>query len=242
MIASYKHNFIFIKTRKTAGTSMEVALSTHVGENDIVTPISVADELVRKEVDGATLPQNYRASKETEAGYRAAIMSGEKQAIAEFRKTNIKGKRLFKNHMSAATAKDQLDPAFWNGAFKFTIERHPYEKAVSHAFFQMRGNPNRDFAKVLERQLEIGRFRNYDLYTIDGALAVDYVVRYERLQDDIRVLEERLNGLSIWDRLPHTKHGFRADRRPAAEILSDAQKAKIRERCREEFEMFGYAA
>lgn len=39
MIISHKHQFIFIKTRKTAGTSLEVALERHCGPDDIVTPI-----------------------------------------------------------------------------------------------------------------------------------------------------------------------------------------------------------
>jgi len=38
-IISFDYNFIFIKTRKTAGTSIEVDLSQHLGETAIVTPI-----------------------------------------------------------------------------------------------------------------------------------------------------------------------------------------------------------
>ncbi|WP_412552908.1 hypothetical protein [Shimia sp. MIT1388] len=38
-IISFKHNFIFIKTNKTAGTSIEVDLSRIAGDDAIVTPI-----------------------------------------------------------------------------------------------------------------------------------------------------------------------------------------------------------
>src|SRR5262245_15915558 len=39
MIISHQHRFIFVKTLKTAGTSIEVFLSQHCGPLDIVTPI-----------------------------------------------------------------------------------------------------------------------------------------------------------------------------------------------------------
>ena len=44
MIISHEHKFIFLKTRKTAGTSIELALSQLCGPNDIITPISPNDE------------------------------------------------------------------------------------------------------------------------------------------------------------------------------------------------------
>jgi len=39
MIISHKYRFIFVKTLKTAGTSIEVFLSQHCGPLDVVTPI-----------------------------------------------------------------------------------------------------------------------------------------------------------------------------------------------------------
>jgi hypothetical protein len=40
MIISHKFGFIFFKPSKVAGTSLELALSPHCGENDIVTPLA----------------------------------------------------------------------------------------------------------------------------------------------------------------------------------------------------------
>ena len=39
MIISHKYRFVFVKTLKTAGTSIEVFLSQHCGPDDVLTPI-----------------------------------------------------------------------------------------------------------------------------------------------------------------------------------------------------------
>ena len=57
MIASHAHRFVFVKTRKTAGTSLEIALSRHCGPADIVTRISPKDEELRT-ASGGVGPQN----------------------------------------------------------------------------------------------------------------------------------------------------------------------------------------
>jgi hypothetical protein len=47
MIVSHRHKFIFLKTKKTAGTSIELALSELAGPEDIVTPLTKIDEAQR---------------------------------------------------------------------------------------------------------------------------------------------------------------------------------------------------
>jgi len=47
MIISYRHNFIFMKTRKTAGSSIQKALSTICGPDDIITPDAESPETAR---------------------------------------------------------------------------------------------------------------------------------------------------------------------------------------------------
>src|SRR5262245_14307166 len=44
MIISHEHQFIFLKTRKTAGTSVELALRQLCGPDDIIAPIGDAEE------------------------------------------------------------------------------------------------------------------------------------------------------------------------------------------------------
>ena len=60
VIASHQHRFIFLKTRKTAGTSVEIALSKVCGPDDIITEISPEDEKLRQAAGGRP-PQNFES-------------------------------------------------------------------------------------------------------------------------------------------------------------------------------------
>ena len=52
MIISHKYKFIFIKTRKTAGSSIQIYLSELCGEGDVVSTIDRPERPYR--------PRNYR--------------------------------------------------------------------------------------------------------------------------------------------------------------------------------------
>ena len=59
MIISHRHRFIFLKTIKTAGTSIEIALSKHCGPKDTITAfLTSEDEEIRRNL-GYRGPQNF---------------------------------------------------------------------------------------------------------------------------------------------------------------------------------------
>lgn len=212
MLLSKGHHFIFIKTKKTAGTSVEMLLSRWMTDpGDIITPISPEDEAVRQRA--GVVPKNFLAED---------------------------GSKRFWNHITAAEIQARAPSSVWDQSLKITIERHPYEKAVSLAYFHFaRDQSQESFSDYLDRVVRDGDYRNYDRYAINGKIAADIVLRYEHLDQDVQALLERLS-LPAANELPRAKAHFRRDPRAAREILSDPQKQFIRDYCKEEFVVFGY--
>ena len=234
MIASYLHNFIFIKTRKTAGTAAEIALSEVCGPNDIVTPLGPVDELSRGK--GKALCRNFTSNPAIENALIRALVSGNQ---SEFLKARRKCEREFYAHMPASEIKERLPAAFWDRACKITAERHPYEKAVSRAYNYYRAHKHPPFPQYFEEFIRGGTYATYPLYTIDGVPVVDEFLRQETLYEDLRRVGAKL-GFEVPKELARPKTDVRKDKRPAREILSDEQKGIVYEFCRPEFELLGY--
>ena len=130
MIASFSRNFIFLKTRKTAGTSVECVLSAWCTDEDICTTITPVDEMERHRFGGA--PRNFSTRPDLEEDMRQAIRDGDIDRIWAVRR-EMKDHVVHYNHMPAAEVRRAL-PDLWERAFKFCVERHPYEKVVSLAY------------------------------------------------------------------------------------------------------------
>jgi hypothetical protein len=239
MIASFEHGFIFIKTRKTAGTAIELVLSSLCGDADIITPIHPDDEKIRQ-ANGWRGPQNFRVGPASASDHEGILERGDEADYQEMMKGHPTGDEYY-NHMPASLARRMLGEAFWQKAHKWTIERHPYEKAVSQAFFKMwfMGRPAADFQPVLDELIAQEEIDNRDLYTIDGRVALDEIIRQEDLPASFNAVLAK-SGLRFDGPLPRAKTVQRADRRPATEILSERQKKAIYESCRETFELLGY--
>ena len=75
MIASHAHRFIFLKTRKTAGTSVEIALSKACGPDDVITVTSPEDEELRTAAGGRGMSMQ-PAGTTTCCGFRQPGLDG----------------------------------------------------------------------------------------------------------------------------------------------------------------------
>jgi hypothetical protein len=151
------------------------------------------------------------------------------------------GTGKFHPHMTAEELRELVGPDFFKSAFKVTVERHPYEKAVSQAYYRMfkRQRMVESFSKFLDRTVRKGGYAGFPIWSIDGEVAVDDFIRQENLVQDLERVTKRL-GIAMPDPLPEMKTRTRADKRPAREILTDEQKDVVYETCKREFEILGY--
>lgn len=228
MILSHRHRFIFVKTQKTAGTSIEIALSEHCGPDDVVTPITEEDERIRRE-RGAAGPRNYR-----EPFSPTDPRDWVRRALGRRRPAR------FWNHISAAEIRERVDPGVWDGYFKFCFERNPWDKVVSFYYFHrdgLEGGAPPTLAEFVRSGW--GDASDFDRYAIDGEVAVDFVGRYESLDRDLRTAWERI-GLPGEPRLPRAKSGYRTDRRPYAELYGPEERRAVEAFFAREIERFGY--
>jgi len=227
MLISHKHKFIFIKTQKTAGTAIEIALRNFMDNGDIVTPLHRKDEIYCKRLGliGAT---NYRAAFNT-YNFEDAWSAIKKRRL----------KRRFYGLMPAKEIHTQLSSETWNNYLKISIERNPFDKAISSYYWHNRKSSNPPSLCEWLRDCSISKISNWKSYTINDTIAVNLVIKYENLTNELLSLSERL-GLETAIKLPpqKPKGNIRKDRRPWQEVIDATSKERIRQVCRKELEAF----
>lgn len=225
MIISHKHKFIFIKTMKTASTSIEIALSKFCGPQDIITPIKAKDEAVRQKL-GYRGPQNYK------------IPLKRHSRIELLRAIRHRRKGSFYNHASGTFIKEHVDPHVWDSYYKFAFERNPWDKVISLYFWKCRNNPDISLSEFVDNG-KVGSIRGFNLYSQYGEIIVDRVYLYENLDLAVEQLAERLK-LPSKPTLPQAKSGVRKDQRSYRDVMSERERDKISKVFAREIAYFGY--
>ena len=235
MIVLHGHKLIFLKARKVAGTSFEIALSRYAGEGDIVTPISPKDEEIRVRL-GFTQGQNYKRPL-------AELMSRVNARDVKYMR-KLRWPLKFYNHMPAHEAKSRLGDAIWQTYTKLSIVRNPFDYMVS-AYFWENKDRRPDFQQwCLDHPHIFGR--NNEQYLINGQPIIDFFIRYENLKEDILRFEESMPSLAgLYDTFQsiNAKGEARPRTGPSVQELfvgADRVKELVCQRSRFEIEKFGY--
>lgn len=234
MIISHAHRFILVKPRKTAGTSVELALSPYLMSGDLATSIEPEEEPLRRVVDGV--------------------------AVGPVRgRVGLWPVRL-RDH-SPLTLALALLPEIADYRV-VTICRNPWDRAVSQFFWSMRRSTIRKAAASdqhaafraythrwgprtwLDRVYGRKRQRalaSAPLYTVKGAVRADYVVRFEALADDVAGLGDFL-GLGAAPSIDGiaAKSGLRAGGGAWMPFFDGPTRDLVARECAQEIALFGY--
>jgi len=246
VIYSKKNDFLFIKGRKVAGTSVEMALATVCGPEDIITLITPIDELERLRLGGRGA-QNYCGDPAAERAYLEKLAKADVSDIADIDSPRAK----FRGHMWLREVK-----LLCNGLPTdriFCVERCPYAKIISSANMSGRfeqykrdGQPMElnigHLVRVIENKFEyetIGETRNINQYRDANGDMRLRVLRYESLTEQFAQLMAEY-GISPAPILPHAKQGANSSALDPRTIFTRQQLDKINEIYAEEFDAFGY--
>ena len=215
MLVSHSKRFIYLKTRKTGGTSVEVALELHARPQGV-----------------ATSDTGETAMLETEVG----VVGARSRDASRYR---------FYNHMPASAVRDALPAEVWRDYVKVCNIRNPWDKVVSkfHWIDRKNGPRARDvvigsFQRWVGETADLGD--DLGIYTIDGELIVDRFIRYHALQADFDAVCAEL-GLGNLD-LPKLKAKARgkAERIPYVHYYDDATREIVAAKFAPEIRLFGW--
>jgi hypothetical protein len=222
MLVSHRCSFIYTKTRKTAGSSVESYFE----------PFCMPE--------GEWTQRHFREEYVSAAG------------IIGFRGSRTeKRKALWWNHMPARLIRRRIGDDIWNAYFKFCVIRNPFEKAISAFYFERcRADAERTGQEVLWTAHDPELFEDWlerspvpiDRYTfcIDGRFALDDVIRHESLVPDMQRICTRLSVPWEPERLPAFKAGIRPREATARRLYTSRSRQLVRKAFRFELQYFGY--
>lgn len=227
MIISHRYRFIFIKTHKTAGSSMEMALGPLCGEEDIIAPM---------ESNAATeIPRNFH--EDTWIGRSYATSRLMRKCIK--RHSPLLG-GWFYEHMPATRVRELVGEDIWNSYYKFCYERNPWAKVVSYYHWKKFGQ-NRKLPPFREYVLEHTKRLPLDarLYFDGNQCLMDEVFDFDDFQTTFSALWERL-GIPFKGPMPREKTNINLQAANYRGHFDQETREKISVCYEREIELMGY--
>lgn len=226
MIVLHEQRVIFLKTRKTAGTSIEIALSSLASPGDIVTPLIPEDEKAR-----------FRATGMMACNHDLPLHCYNSRDFA--RRLVKRTRPRLTSHSPAQRVKSVVGERVWQTYFKFAVERDPFDRLESLYWWDTRARFAQPTLNEFIHSLPEDRLSNYSIYSIDGVYCLDRLIQFENLQAELQQLTVDL-GIKLPD-LPRSKSGIRQST-TARESLDRRARTTISYVCRRELALFGYGA
>ena len=236
MIISHKHKFIFLKSTKTASTSIEVSLASVCGEEDVVTPITYEG-----------LDPSYRHPVKNEKNSKKEKIFFEHMRPCEIYK--LVDKTIWENYTKIVAIRNPWDRVISHAFMKYSrcIEKYPKAKSLdlksmlSAWTLGLRGRTVEGWYEIPGRRA-FGPTLLYEWVNLKKVLGIDncidFFIRFEDLNKDFSELCQRLNIDPI--ELPFAKGNFRTERKHYTEYFDAETRGIVSELYRKDIEMFEY--
>ncbi|MXU65354.1 sulfotransferase family 2 domain-containing protein [Oceanomicrobium pacificus] len=215
MLISHKYKLIFLRTEKTASTSLSAAMRDALGEDAIIA----------------------RTYRDKTRRFRKLGEGSLKRAWPE--------RFGLHPHATAAQVRRVYGPEIFDSYFKFAVERNPWERQVSLYFQrQRRRKPDdldfdRDMRSWMFRTFRHVRLDNWSKYAIGDRIVADKVVMYHELEAGLQEVWDRV-GISVPIRMQLLNSGFRDRDTDYRDHYSDASRRIVSDWYRREIDAFGF--
>lgn len=221
LLVSHKYRFIFMRTEKTASTSLSKALhALHAG----APPLS----------DGRPACQGVK-KRPGWAKYSPIHYGALERNMPEMFGLHA--------HATAAQIRSVLGRDVFDSYYKFAVDRNPWDRQVSlYTHRQHKHGKRTDFDRDMRswfyRATEYSRLHNWNIYAIDGEVVANKVMRYETLEQDLVDLAQRLEFERPLD-LPRMRE-YSADRPHYSSYYSDVTRDLVADWYAPEIKALGY--
>jgi hypothetical protein len=143
-----------------------------------------------------------------------------------------------KKHSTLAEYRDALGHEQFRNLYKFTCVRNPWDRMVSYYFTPTQSPETWDtkkFRGIISKAVSVADYLRLENCEQDPFANVDYIMRFENLADDFRIVCGTL-GIS-----PATLPQYnRSDRKHYSKYYDDELREFVRTRFAAEIERFGY--
>jgi hypothetical protein len=213
MIVNHTHRFIFLRTEKTAGSSLSAALKDFGGAGDFAADMS----------------------RPSWARFSPVHHGSLKRHLPQVFGLHV--------HATAAQARRVLGREVFDSYFKFAVERNPWDRQVSlymHRCWKTGRTPafDRDIRSLSYRATEHVRLRNWEQYAIGDTIVADRILRYESFEADLAALWGDL-GIAPLE-LPRKRSEYRKERPPYQSFYSAESRDLVGAWYAREIEGLGY--
>ncbi len=228
MLISHRHRFIFLKTEKTASTSLYTALKSILEREDRLLPAVPKVRSALLHSYGSLEGFSFVGGLGSEKRRWAHHFGLHQHALAREVKAFI-GEELFCDYLIISS------------------ERNPWDRQIS-LFSHRSGRADHDqltrftrcMSSPLHRLLHHTRLKNWEVYSVDDEVCADVVVRFEHLHRDYEALLSRLGLDAAEHPLPHRRNSGREDQSAYREFYNDHTRALVAQWYEREILHFGY--